>query len=64
MAMCYVSSYIMILIHFNRDVIVYRDKLSTNIIGIKNSHYRPSLLGILHRPSFHSYLLAACTCMH
>ena len=32
-AMCYVSSYIMILIHFNylyRDIIVYRDKLSTN----------------------------------
>ena len=31
--MSYVSSYIMILIHFNylyRDIIVYRDKLSTN----------------------------------
>ena len=45
-AMCYVSSYIMILIHFNylyRDIIVYRDKLSTN--------YRDKKISLLPKPT-------------
>ena len=53
--MSYVSSYIMILIHFNylyRDIIVYRDKLSTN--------YQDKKFSLSPKPIYNAYNAFCC----